>query len=361
MIVGLIWALGVTFTVLIAWWSTTRYGVVAVDRAYADPSLLLDGLIRWDAQWYLAIAADGYGFTIGRQPSEAFFPGFPSAVRAFSTLGSISIVRAGLLVSSTASLAALLVLQRWLRNRTGTANAWWGLLIFATAPAAYYLYGVPYAEGLYILAAVAAFLLVEHGHPVAAGFAGAVATASRPIGFVVVVALLIRSWETRSRLGRMEVLGASIATLGLVGFGLVLWLAVGDPLAFLSAGAEGWGHGLDWSTVLKKADFSVTGWYRLVPITQGLVVVVALLLIPSVWRRLGPAYAFYSLLVIVIPLIVRPTIVGAHRYVLAAFPLVVVVGEWCRRRPAVGFLIIGFNVVAATFFLSLFSRWFFVG
>ena len=42
---------------------------------------------------------------------------------------------------------------------------WWGLLIFATAPAAYYLYGVPYAEGLYILAAGAAFLLVEHGHP----------------------------------------------------------------------------------------------------------------------------------------------------------------------------------------------------
>ena len=83
----------------------------------------------------------------------------------------------------------------------------------------------------------------------------------------------------------------------------------------------------------------------------------ALLLVPRIARRFGWAYAAYVLIVMGIPLLGTKDFMSCARYLLAAFPVFAVVGEWLAERdsPVVrnawvgvsSFLLIGFATLWA--------------
>ena len=102
---------------------------------------------RFDALWYLRIAAHGYATTDG---SAAFFPLFPLAVRAASFVIGGHPLAAGLLVSNAAALGALLVLYSLTRNELSEEIARGAVLFAAIFPTAFF-FVAPYSESVEIL------------------------------------------------------------------------------------------------------------------------------------------------------------------------------------------------------------------
>ena len=157
---------------------------------------LVEGWAQWDSGWYYRIARDGYSYVEGQQSTVVFFPVYPLLMRV--TAGAVgSTYLAGILVTAAAGVASAALFFTWVRERLSPGAARAALLLFVLYPYAFFMFGAVYADAVFILAVIGAFVLLEHDHPWLAGLVGAVATASRPMGAVLVIGLVVRAWERR--------------------------------------------------------------------------------------------------------------------------------------------------------------------
>jgi hypothetical protein len=320
---------------------------------FTGPSWL-KGWAQWDSGWYHGIATEGYSYVPGRQSSIAFFPAYPLLVRPVAGLIGDAYV-AGILVTFVAGAGVAVLFFAWLRDRLSPAAAWTALAAFLLYPYAFYLYGVVYADAVFVAALLAAFLLLEADHPWLAGVAGAVATAARPLGPVVVVGLVLRALDRRGALwpaaepdGRRRLLdvhlvrpsdlGVLVSLLGLAAWCAYLWARFDDPLAFLT-NQEAWHQGAGPATWFKVQFFKDVvhvghplAW--LVFVAHAVLTVAALALLPRVFRRFGLGYGVYTALLIGVASLSTKNFFGMARYLLAAFPCFAVLGELLAERPA---------------------------
>ena len=156
--------------------------------------MALAPLARWDAVWYLRIAESGYG---GAEARAAFFPLYPSLVRALGALGGGSPgarLIAAYLISLAAFLAALALLHRLCALELGRDYAGPTLLLLAVFPASLY-FGAPYSESVFLLTSVAAFYAARTERWAWAGAAAGAAAATRSAGILLVLPLALLWWE----------------------------------------------------------------------------------------------------------------------------------------------------------------------
>ena len=316
---------------------------------FTGPSWLA-GWAQWDSGWYHEIAEDGYAYVAGRQSTVAFFPAYPLVMRAVDVVVGAAYV-AGIVATLLAGAAVAALLATWLRSRLSPAAAWAALLALLLFPYAFYLYGVVYADALFVAALLGAFLLLEADRPLLAGLAGAVATAARPVGVVLVVALAVRALERRGAFERSEAgrfdwrrarwadAGVLVSVLGLVGWCLYLWSRFDDPFAFAGAQAA-WNQGAGPETWLKFQFFRDIGDLRsprawVLFMAHPVRTVAAACLLPRVFRRFGVGYGVYATLLIGLSALSTKNFFGMARYLLAAFPVFAVMGELLVERPAV--------------------------
>ena len=349
----------------------------------------LDGYVRWDAGWYRTIASQGYSYQAHGQSSVAFFPGYPTLARlAAPFVGGPE--RAGIAITFVSGLVAALLFHRWCAQRMSTAAskiAVWVLLLY---PFAFYLFGPVYADATFLAAVLGAFVLLDADHPVWAGLVGAVATATRPIGIIVTIGLVLRMIERRGlirfpvrssattdgteRRARRPSLnfrelrwtdaGVLISAGGLVAYCLLLWRRFGHPFAFITA-QEAWGQAPGPATWLK---FEVVRAFRRPALdvehirmaAPAIFCVVAIALLPAVVRRFGWAYATYAGLVVLIPGLSSGDFTGVGRYLLAAFPFFAAAGDLAARRPRLAVPGLALSGAVMWFFASLYGRWYYI-
>jgi len=316
---------------------------------------------HWDAGWYRDIADRGYWeFVPGRQGPLAFFPAYPLLMRAGRAIVGDTLL-AGVMVTCAAGAVAAGLFYTWLKERLSPAAAWTALLLFLLFPFSYYLYGAVYADSVFIAFALAAFLLVERGHPWLGGVAGAVATAARPVGFVLVISLAILVVHKRGGWRHLtwRDSGVLLAGLGVGAFALYCWAAFGRPLAFVDA-QQGWNQTPGLETWLKVQFFkdvqdfsSPLAW--LVFVSHPILTLAGLALVPRVVRRLGWAYGSFALLGLAISAVSTKNFFGMSRYVLSAFPCFAVAGELLAPRVrlrAAALAGSGLTLAAATSFFA---------
>lgn len=316
--------------------------------------------VHWDARWYGDIAERGYwSFAAGRQGPVAFFPSYPLLMRAGRAVIGSSLLSGIVITAASGALAAGLFMT-WLRDRVSPAAAWTALLLFVLYPFAYYLYGAVYADAVFIASAIGAFLLVERGHPWLAGLAGAVATGARPVGFVLVVALVLRVVELRGgwRSVKWRDWGVLLAGLGIGAFVLYGWARFGRPLAFVDA-QKGWSQTPGLATWLKTQFWKDVRDFRspfawCVFVSHPILTAAALAMVPRVVRRFGWSYGSFALLGLGISAISTKNFFGMSRYVLSAFPCFAAAGELLAERARLRALTLvgssGALVVATSYF-----------
>ncbi|HTA13930.1 MAG TPA: mannosyltransferase family protein, partial [Solirubrobacteraceae bacterium] len=157
-------------------------------------NLLAAPAARWDAAWYLVIAHYGYRPELGSLTASrtAFFPLYPLGVRALGGLGLAPVI-AGVALSVAAFAVGLYCLHRLtaleasrLRLSAGGEIARLTVLLSAFAPMAFY-FSAAYSESLYLALSVGLFLCARRGQWGSAAMLGALASATRSNGVVLIV------------------------------------------------------------------------------------------------------------------------------------------------------------------------------
>jgi hypothetical protein len=189
------------------------------------PPAFLEPLQRWDADYYVALAMRGYPPPDAPRPVYhlGFFPLYPLALRAAATVVGNYFWAAFALSNLCALLAALLLVDLGaIRRRTDGIRV---AILFLAAPGANFL-SYPYSEALFALCLAAGLLATRSGRLASAALAGAAASATRPAGLGVALALASAPTVRRS-------IAAVGAATGVAAFAVWCAREYGDPLVFM--------------------------------------------------------------------------------------------------------------------------------
>jgi Gpi18-like mannosyltransferase len=147
---------------------------------------------RWDSEWYLSIAKNGYQFTPGQESNVAFFPLYPYAVRlAHSVIpwrSDAGWLLIGILISNGSLLVALTYLNRLVRLDYDKATAARAVLYLCVFPTTLFLSAF-YSESLFLAFVLSAFYYARCGRWLVAGLLAAAAAVGRPPGGLLIIAL----------------------------------------------------------------------------------------------------------------------------------------------------------------------------
>lgn len=336
---------------------------------YRQPHALLDTFARYDSGWYHGIAKDGYAWVEGGRSNLAFFPVFPLAMRAAGhLLGGLpsDFYLGGVLVSWLASAAAMLMLYRLARLDMDEAAADRGMLFALLHPGAFFL-GVVYTESTYLLMAVTSMYGFRTGRWGLGGAAGALLTATRVTGIMLLPALAWAAWrtwrDTKASPWWMPALAVGMVPLGLVAFSAWCYLLSGNPLEWM-ASITRWnyqpgGHPLSalWTlgTELASRPYHYLVHTPAAPYDtlNGLMALAALALAPFVWWRFGTAYALVIVGSLALPLS-SGQYEGLTRYTSVLFPLALLLGT--IRSPMASGLLLGLSAALYMLCLALFTN-----
>jgi hypothetical protein len=322
--------------------------VIVVADAQGRSALRL--FTKWDAQWYAAIAENGYGFVRQHEDGRlladyTFFPLYPAAERFVSTLTGLAYPAAGVLVSVLASVLAAGGIFGVANRVLGTREAMAAVVLWAALPVAV-IQTMAYSESLFTALAAWSLYAVLCNRWLLAGLLACGAGLTRPVGAAVVVAVVIaavvawldapESIHVRGfrRLLDRRFAAVLIAPLGLMGY--LGWVAyeTGDVNGYFDV-TQGWGNGFDGGRA-----FSAWIVGHLVATTPlvGLAILVGLaalvgLVVLCVRKRLPLPVLVYTVATVVLALTTSGYFGSKPRYLLPAFPLLFPVASWLVGRP----------------------------
>jgi hypothetical protein len=250
-----------------------------------DLGAVLDVWARWDSDWFLRIAENGYSWP---SSTPAFFPLYPLLLAGLGRAAGGHAVLAGIVLSLATGAGAFALLFRLTCDRLGGDVAFRTVVFLALAPTSLF-FGAVYSESLFLLLAVAAIRAAERGSFARAGVLAGLALLTRSAGVALVPALVYLAWHAPDR--RRALAGVTGGSALFLIYPLALWVWIGRPLAFLDAQQVVWERRLSPAGPLggviaaaQEREFLDLG-VALALIALGIVA----------WRRIGPAYGLYTL------------------------------------------------------------------
>jgi len=322
---------------------------------------------NFDGEHYLGIAQRGYGYL-----EEAFFPLYPLSIRLLGKLmgGNFeSFNLAGLLISNLSFFLALIGLYKLVRLEFREKIAELTLILILAFPTSFY-FGSVYTEGLFLALTVWSFYFFKKENFFKASLLASLASATRFVGIFLIPAFL---WDmVRRKKSKRDFVNLFLIPLGTLSFMFYLHIKRGDPLIFIKV-LPGYGEQRQVVPIILPQVF-FRYFFRILPslnydyfpivLTTYLEIFTAaafLLLIIFLFFKspLDKSYAIYSFFSFLIP-----TLTGSFsslpRYVLVLFPcfLLVALKLSNSKKKLAAFLLV--NLVLLAFFLSLFSRGYWV-
>jgi hypothetical protein len=280
--------------------------------------------MRGDGEWYVGIAEKGYEaipFDVDRQHNWAFFPLMPLLMRAAGLVTGE--VRVTGMVLSTVLLLLGLVLLHELALALGLeeATARRAVLYTALWPTSVF-FSLPTTESLFLLLCVASFWGAASGRMWLAGLAGALASATRPNGLLLLPALALLYLERNPGRPRRDALWLLLVPVGLLAFAAFLHTLTGNALAFSDIQVR-WGRTPGFflsplgSYLRRPWEVAVPWNFKLLNFAAALVGFWAV----GFWAlRKRWALAAYVLLGLLVPLSTQ-SVQSLARFVMVAFPV----------------------------------------
>jgi hypothetical protein len=378
-----------------------------IQRSWEGPAPL-EIWARWDAEWYLLIAEEGYHLEerlarrrvdYGSADATGFFPLYPLAIRA---LGSVlerlpgtdripvrildarapesgsgrrgALIAAALIISNGALVSLLLLLYRHVldtQSRSPTratpdAHSRAALLACAALlcfPPSLFLSAV-YADALLLLLAVLCFRYLRRRRWWTAAAVGALASAAKPGGILLAIpaaVMLFRAGRTLRDEGSPPTRWLSLALYpaGAAAFSLYCARAFGDPLSWLHRQAR-WRGTLSgpWRAFIRWAEEPrIHGAHG--STVELAFAILALILLLVVIRRRSLAESAFAAAVVIPPL--GSSLWSFGRLSLQAFPLFIVLGEWAARRPLLSLVYFIPATAGSMILMAYYAAWWWAG
>jgi len=363
----LIWTTGIAVVAILG---ADHLGAISYNHhAYTTPfrgdslNALFAPAARWDSTWYLGIAHAGY-----QQPEQTvFFPLYPALTAIGGTLlggGTRADLVAGLVLSLSSALLAVYLLHRLTALELGQSVARNTVWIFCWLPVAFFLSTV-YTEALFAALTIGSFYSARLGRWAMAGLIGALASATRNGGVLLILPLVLMylygpradrppDYEPsgprpRYRL-RRDVLWIAAVPAGLVAYLLYLKISMGHALtpfqqesnwqryfAPLGAVLPGVWAGLQGIAAL-ASDLVTRHGTDMRDIRNSVMFVFLPIAVALLWwsrRRLPLAYTAYAAAGLAIALSApstREPLKSLPRFTLVLFPLWIALGLWATQR-----------------------------
>jgi hypothetical protein len=355
---------------------------------FGSPSPFWDAFARHDSGWYYQIARYGYtqgasAYVPGGRSGIAFFPAYPFLMayvgRALGRTPA-DLYIGGLIVSWVAFTLAMIGLFHLARLDLDKRDAARAVLLAALFPFAFY-FGAVYTEALFLASIVGCFYFFRTRRWVLGGLCGALATATRVNGILMLPALAWLVWQQfgSSRRPGDKTTGAgdrasrrdlwwAIAGLLLVPAGiglycLYIYRLTGNPFEW-AATIQRWGYYPGGSPLtpfvglgraLMMNPYAFLAGERLAPYDtlNGIAALLAGISVPFVWRRFGTAYGLFMAVNLWLPLS-SGQVEGLGRYVAVLFPLFIWLASIRSEAVATG-LVAGFALFY-TLCMALFTN-----
>jgi hypothetical protein len=301
---------------------------------FGSTSPFWDTFARFDSGFFQGIAWGGYAPVPGGRSNIAYFPVYPMLIRAAGQLFGrrhATLYISGVAIAWISFVVAMVALYYLARLDLPRDRAERAVLLTMAFPFAFF-FGVVYSESTFLLFVVLAFYCFRTRRWVLGGLCGAVATATRVPGIMMMPALAWLAWQNvqptrRDRLGAAG--GLILATSGFAAYCAYIYHLTGNPFEWAAA-IERWGYfpgGAPWTGPLHLVRQLVTHPYRYLttdPMAPydtlyGLTGILFALTIPFVWRRLGAAYGLFMLVNLWLPLS-SGALEGIGRYCSVLFP-----------------------------------------
>ena len=338
-----------------------------------DLGYFTDIWARWDSDFFLRIAQDGYD-----DASAAFHPLYPALVAVLGRVFFGHYVLAGLVISLAAALGCFVLLHSLAQERLGEEGALRALLYLAVFPMALFLQAV-YSESLFLLLVLTAFACAERRRFAVAGVATGLAILTRAAGLALLPALALLAWRERERLRALGGLALALPVAAI--YPLVLWQQVGDPLAFRDAQdrwhrhfspagpfggiwdglVAGW-RGLEQFVVGHGTHVSgVSPMHAAAENLQALVFLILFVVLAVVaWRLFGAPYGLFAVVSLAIPLSYpssRWPLLSLPRFGLVVFPFFLALAALTADRPRAHAAVVACSAVFLGIALTQWALW----
>jgi hypothetical protein len=316
-----------------------------------------------DANWYKDIARLGYEagpFMTDRQHSWAFFPLYPIILRAAASVtGEYPLT--GVALSNIFLLLGLILLHRTARefglDESDADRTIFYMAIFPTS----YFFSLPLTESLFLCLTVGSFYAAKRDAWWMAGLLGALASATRVNGVLLLPVLALLYWQRYRREGlwRANLLCLLLIPLGLLAYMLYLSRLTGNAFAFKDAQFNwGRGTGMFWRPLVDYVKhFREIGspWnFKLLNFAAAMLAFgCAFALI----KRRQWALALFTLLAVIVPLS-SLSLQGVDRYVMVIFPVFMVLavaGRHPKLDQTIRTIFIALLALMAALFAARFS------
>lgn len=306
---------------------------------------------RWDGQWYLKIASEGYRLDDG---SAAFFPLYPWTITIMGWLAGERFIWSGILLSSIFFLGALMLLHRLVRIDFHPEDAGRTVFYIAAFPMAFFFWAV-YSESLFLFLSVGALLAMRTQRWWLAGVAIGLAIWTRSTGLLLLLPLAFEMWRAYHpprptqpnalppmRPSRWTLPSLIVPAVALLGFLLWSWVVFRDPLAPLSAQA-GWNRHFSWpwNTIVDAWNEAANAGIRFQPENQSWTYlgsfVLAVILGVLAMRWLRGSYSLYMWAGIIFPLFSATPhnpLLSYPRFLAVLVPAFIVLALMGRNRYA---------------------------
>ncbi len=295
---------------------------------------------RWDSRWFLRAAQFGWPTQLPHHNGHvaantiAFLPAFPLTFRWLSQLTGLSLLTAGVIVTSISGLTAMVGVWLLIRAYADEHAADRGTLMLAVFPGSFVL-SLVYSEGLVLTFVAFGLLALMRKRWLLAGVLGMLATATTPIALAFEVSCLWCAYREVTRDRNWRSLAAPILTpLGFLSYQVWLWVHTGNVSAWRLTERGGWKsypslvYAAHTVGVFLKDPIATNKTDDLLFVCTVLTVIAAVIAIRA---RLPIPMLLYGLVAAGIAFVSAP--VGLRpRFIFLAFPLIVAVGTRLRGR-----------------------------
>ena len=304
-----------------------------------DDTGILSYLCRWDCQWYLDIAANGYSVVeVGGKPGAttfAFFPLFPLAVRLISPLFNGNYLLAAVVLTNTCFLAALVYIYRYARlMNVDHVAALLAAGLVCVLPQSV-TFSAAYSESPFLLLLVVAMFYLRSQRYLVAGIAAAMLSSMRPNGVFFLffaVACVIRQVGARAFFAPWRApelyMPIVFAPLGMFAFMAFCFVTTGDAFAHPSTEYYGWGwrFGPPWESLRMLLPHDAAQLLATVDVVG--VLLCSVLLIRQGWYE-----EFVLCAVFVLLIFSGQGVAVQFRYWLMLFPIWIALARVLAPRP----------------------------
>jgi hypothetical protein len=333
---------------------------------FGSTSPFWDTFARWDSGYFEGIARSGYAPLAGGRSNIAYCPVYPLLIRAVARLFGrqhAAFYISGVAIAWLSFVLAMVALYYLARLDLPPRRAARAVLLTMIFPFSFF-YGVAYSESTFLLFVVLAFYLFRTRQWLLGGLCGAVATATRVPGMMMLRALGWLAWQHAQPTVRdrgTAAAGVVLAASGVGAYSLYIYQLTASPFEW-AATIGRWGYhpgGPPWMgpfTLVRQLAVQPYRYLTTHPMAvydtlYGVTGILFVVAVPFVWRRFGAAYGMFMLLSLWLPLS-SGALEGVGRYCSVLFPCFLWLAS--LRSPSVSTALIVVFAMFYTLGLALF-------